>query len=383
MFLPLQLSRFKFLFSLVGLAFVFSANQVSAQSGNTRQAQPTPTPPEQVERVATEEIRVNISAFDTNGRFVPDLRVEDLVINEDGRLHQATSVRRTPANVLILLDVGGEIAYAKRRAATSAAAKGLVSALRETDSIAVMQYGDKVDVLSDWTQDKAAVLDALNDKKLGFGKRSAFNLALTQAVDFFRKSPLENRHLVLISDGVDTFDDLRSRNSAVRNLLSSDINVHVISYTKLQQNAITLPKTASGRVSRPKANNLPPGAELPVHGTTPTYTIATINLDRAMIRKRQEQIARLKTSEQFLSTIAEDTNGEIFLPETVEEMVDKTAQLAKNIDSQYVVTYTPNRPLGEADDGEERVIQVSSRRGGIDVQGRRKLIVIPGNARKP
>lgn len=369
------LSRIKFLFLALGLALVFSAS-LWAQSGNTRSAQPTPTPPEQVERVETEEIRLNISAFDANGRFAADLRVEDLVINEDGRLHQATSVRRTPANVLILLDVGSEIAYAKRRAATSAAARGLVSALRENDSVAVMQYGDKVEILSEWTQDKPSVLKVLDDKKLGYGKRSAFIEALTKAVEFFRKTSLENRHLVLISDGVDSFNELRSKNLAVKNLLSSDINVHVISYTKLQQNAITTQKTKSSSVARPKANDLPPGAEIPIHGTTPTYTVATINLDRAMIRKRQEQIAQLKTSEQFLTTIAEDTNGEIFLPESVDEMVDKTAQLAKNIDSQYVVTYTPKRPLSEADDGETRIIEVSSRRAGIDIQGRRKLVVV-------
>jgi len=367
------LSRVKFLFSVLSLALVLAIN-LWAQSGNTRQAQPTPTPPEQVERVDTEEIKLNISAFDANGRFVSDLRVEDLVINEDGRLHQATSVRRTAANVLILLDVGNEIAYAKRRAATSAAARGLVSALQETDMIAVMQYGDKVEILSDWTKDKAAVLSALDDKKLGFGKRSVFNEALGKAVDFFRKTPLENRHLVLISDGVDTFNDLRSKNLAIKNLLSSDINVHVISYTLLQRNAITIPKTLKGGGTRPKP--LPPGAEPPVHGTTPTYPILTINLDREMIRKRQEQIAQLKISEQFLTTIAQDTNGEIFLPETVDEMVDKTARLAKNIDSQYVVTYTPKRALNEASDGETRLIEVSSRRAGIDVQGRRKLVVV-------
>lgn len=367
------LSRIKFLFSAAGLLFVFSAS-LWAQSGNSRQAQPTPTPPEQIERVDTEEIKLNVSAYDANGRFVSDLRIDDLVINEDGRLHQATSVRRTAANVLLLLDVGNEIAYAKRRAATSAAARGLVNALQETDAVAVMQYGDKVETLSEWTKDKSSVLQALDDKKLGYGKRSVFNQALRAAVDFFRQTPLENRHLVLITDGVDTFNDLAAKNLAIRNLLSSDINVHVISYTVLQQKAITMPKTFGSSGNRPQP--LPPGAEPPVHGTTPTFPVATIGLDREMIRKRREQAAQLKTSERLLTTIAEDTNGEIFLPETVDEMIDRTAQLAKNIDSQYVVTYTPRRALNEASDGEIRLIQVSSKRAGLDVQGRRKLVVV-------
>lgn len=373
------LPRIKFLSSVLGLLLVFSTN-LWAQSGNTRNAQPTPTPPEQVERVETEEIKLNISAFDANGKFVSDLRAEDLVINEDGRLHQATSVRRTAANVLILLDVGGEIAYAKRRAATAAAAKGLVDALREGDSVAVMQYGDKVEILSEWTKDKTALSGALQERKLGFGKRSIFNQALNAAIDFFRRTPVENRHLVLISDGVDTFNDSRAKAQAIKNLLSSDINVHVISYTQLQQNAILPAKNRNNKVTQAGVQ-LPPGAEPPVRGTTPTFRIATINLDREMIRKRQEQIAQLKTSEQFLTTIAQDTNGEIFVPETVEEMVAKTAQLAKNIDSQYVVTYTPRRALSESDDGETRVIEVSAKRAGIDIQGRRKLVV--ANNKKP
>lgn len=375
--------RLRFSFSILFSLFLFSAN-FYAQSGNLRppSATPTPTPPPNEQppppadiRIATEEIKLNFSAFDANGNFVSDVRAEDLVINENGRLHQPTSVRRTSANVLILLDVGSEIAYAKRRKTTAAAAQGLVQALHPNDSVAVMQYADKVEILAEWTKDKTAVLRALDDKKLGYGKRSVFNRALDAAIVFFRKTPVENRHLILISDGVDSFNSVEAKNAATRNLLSSDINVHVISYTQLQQKAITDPKTLRGGGTRPRTG-LPPGAEPPVRGTTPTFPVATVNLDREMIRKRREQIARLKTSEQFLSTIAQDTNGEIFLPETDEEMVAKTAQIAKNIDSQYVVTYTPKNPLDEAPNGEVRLIEVTSRRANLDVQGRRKLLVV-------
>lgn len=381
-----SLSRFRVLFTILLALFVccagateniFAQSEDSRPQLNRRTPTPTPTPtPEQIETVRTEEIKLNISAINSaNGEFVSDVRVEDLVINEDGRLHQPTSVRRTPANVLILLDVGNEIAYAKRRRTTSSTAISLVRALLPADSVAVMQYGDKVEILSDWSRDKEAVMLALDEKKLGFGKRSVFNQALDAAVEFFMKTPRENRHLILISDGVDTFNDARAQEAAVRNLLSSDINVHVISYTLLQQNAITVPKTLSGGGNRAKVN-LPPGAEAPVHGTTPTFSLGSINLDREMIRKRKAQIAQLKSSEQFLTNISRDTNGEIFLPETTDEMIEKTAQLAKNIDSQYVVTYTPKRPLNESNDGEVRVIEATSRRANLDVQGRRKLVIV-------
>lgn len=363
------LSRTGFLVLILILLFLFSLDLRAQTAAPT----PVPTPPEQVERVETEEIKLNISAFDTNGEFVKDVRVEDVVIVENGRLHQPTSVRRTAANVLILLDVGSEIAYAKRRKTTADTARSLVGALQGNDSVAVMQYGDKVEVLSDWTKDKSAVLQKLDEKKLGFGKRSAFIYALDQAVDFFRNAPVDNRHLVIISDGVDSFNDERARTSVLRNLLSSDVNVHVVSYTRLQQKAIEgAKKTSTGR----RKQELPPGAEPPVRGTTPTFSIGSINLDREMMRKRKEQTAQLKKSEQLLTMIAEDTNGEIFLPESNEEMISKMTQLAKNIDSQYVITYTPKNPLNESPDGEVRLIEVNSKRTGLDIQGRRKLVVV-------
>src|SRR5262245_14552441 len=91
----------RYAFIAVGVVCLFSG--VYAQSG-VRPA-PTPTPPEdQPEKVFTEEIRLNISVLDNSGNFVPDVKKEDLVITEDGRLHQADSLRHVPANVLIMLD---------------------------------------------------------------------------------------------------------------------------------------------------------------------------------------------------------------------------------------------------------------------------------------
>src|SRR3712207_2730239 len=100
--------------------------------------------------------------------------------------------------------------------------------------------------------------------------------------------PLENRHLILISDGVDSSNDKTARDTVTRKLLSSDVNVHVISYTQLQQNAIGTTKTVtpSGTQSR---TSLPPGAEAPHSKETQTFPLFTVNLDRAMIRKRKEE----------------------------------------------------------------------------------------------
>ena len=362
------LSRGNFLIPI--FVFVF-ASSLWAQSGVRPAATP---PPEDIEKVATEEIKLNVLALTGNGDFAPALKPEDLVIVEDGRIQQASSVRRIPANVLFLLDVGNEIAYAKRNKLTAAAARGVALALTPNDSVAVMEYADKVEVLSDWTKDKSRLTQILTEGKLGYGKRSAFNEAMLKAIDFFEKTPLENRNLVLIADGTDSFDNAEQRREMTRRLLSSDINVHVISYTQLQLEAIGTTKTVrpDGGIRK---TNLPPGAGAPHSQDTQVYAGVVINTDRAMIRKRREEVEKIKASQKYLTTIAEDTNGEIFLPETTDEMTAKTGILAKTIDSQYVVTYVPKRPLNESKNGETRTIEVSSRRAGVEVQGKRKFIV--------
>ena len=74
---------------------------------------PTPTPANDEEVIVTEEIKLNVSAVNNAGKFAPNVRKEDLVINEDNILHQADSIRRIPANVLLVLDTGGECGWRK------------------------------------------------------------------------------------------------------------------------------------------------------------------------------------------------------------------------------------------------------------------------------
>jgi VWFA-related protein len=361
-----------FLFICLG---VFAPGAM-AQSGGARPT-PTPVPTEdQVDKIFTEEIRLNISAFDDSGKFAAGVKKEDLVVSEDGRLHQPDSLRRVPANVLLLLDTGGEERRIKGLDATRKAAVNLVNSLQAGDSISIMEFNDKVNVLLEWTGDKESALAAL--KKLGFGKRSRIIDAYDMAMKFMERAPLENRHIVLITDGIDSTSTPQERAAAMRNLLTTNINVHVLSYTLMEQNDLPVNKSIIQK-GEPKPRRIPeevlitlPG---PVQDMARMPRIGSISLDKAMIRKQKERSAALKKSEAELTQLSEDTNGEIFLPASIDEMVAKTEVLAKNIDSQYTLTYTPKRPLNEVTADETRNIEVTSRKPGLMVQGKRKLVV--------
>ncbi len=338
-------------------------------------AQETQTQADETERIFTEEIKLNVSAVDRSGKFFPGVRAEDLVIMEDARLHQADSLRRVPANVLIVMDTGGELRAKKGFEQTKNTARSLINQLAAEDSVAIMQYHDKVEIIAEWTSREEAL--KIIGTKANFGKRSVFINALDTATSFLQKTPLDNRHLVLITDGTDTLNNLAERDAAMRNLLATDINVHVFSYTKMELTDIE-PRT-KGMSKAPKIQVMQPEikAQLPngVRDVALASAGVTINTDRAFLKKMRERKTALLDGEKYLTELAKDTNGEIILSESNEEMLEKTALIARIIDSSYVVTYTPKRALADAPNGEVRNIEVSSRRPDLQVQARRKLII--------
>lgn len=360
-------------FSIFFLLAIFSFTSFS-------QAQ-TPTPPpldgEDDIKVFTEEVKLNISAFDETGKFVSDVKKEDLVIMEDDRLHQANSLRRIPANVLIVLDTGGEMRRAKGLTQTRKTAENLIRALKPEDSVAIMQYNDKVEIIAEWTDDKQEVLETLNSK-INFGKRSLFLNAVDTATNFLQKTELDNRHLVLITDGTDTFNDKERRDALLSKLISTSISVHVISYTQMELKEIE-PDVGVFRKGEAKPKRAPDfvidGMPNGVKDIMRAPRLGSINLDKEFLKKMTQRGNDLVEGEEFLSTLAKDTNGQFVLPETKEEMLEKPGLIAKLIDSSYVITYTPKRSLSEAPNGEVRQVVVTSKRSGLEVQARRKITI--------
>ncbi|MEQ1642000.1 MAG: VWA domain-containing protein [Pyrinomonadaceae bacterium] len=352
-----------------------SATAVSAQSGRVA-ATPTPTPVDEVVRVNTEEIKLNVLAFDEDGKFFSDVTDRDLVISENNVLHQPTSVRRLPANVLIVMDTGGELRSVKTLKRTRDVAEELVNSLRPGDSVAVMSYADKAEIAGEWTTDKNEAIKAI--KRTNFGRRSVFVDAIKLATDFLLKDPLENKHIVLITDGTDSLGRSSEKFDALQRLKATDISVHVMSYTEMEAADIEPRTKGISNTPPPKsmpdeiADTLPNGArdikKAPKIGPT-------ISLDRTYIKKMKSRKADLEASQEQLDKLAEETNGEFILPATFEEMKDKSALVAQMIDASYVVTYTPKISVVETRGIAERKIDVTSKRPGLIVQARRKLMI--------
>jgi VWFA-related protein len=365
------------------LAVLFLA--VAATYTSAQQQKPSPTPPVEKEqdqpvRVFTEEVRLPVVALDAYGHYDPTLELEDILVLEDGVIQQLRSLRHLPANVLFVLDTGGESSglggRSKSTALTRQVASELVAKLQNGTSIAVMQSGNSSEMLQPWTTDKAAVLKTLKNKLLST-KRSRISESIANAGQQLKDRPEGSRHVVMITDGVDSPGAKVDRSEAMRKIIAARATVHIISYTEYvrQKDPDKNSNIAIGQ--RPPSSDpisatdptLPPGTT-----RSPSYGVS-IRFDPAMRRLRKAYETEVKKSEEALKSVAAETGGKWLLPLNRDEMLAQANDVARAIAAEYVVTYRPKRPLAEARAGEYRKIEVASRRVGLNLQARRGYVV--------
>ena len=359
----------------------FGATQSFSQEPAKPQPSPEPSPTPETVKVFTEEVRLPVVAFDSYGHYDPTLELDDILVLEDGVAQQLRSLRHIPANVLFVLDTGGESSglggVSKSTSLTREVASRLIARLENGASIAVMQSGNTAEMLQPWTTDKAAVLKTLKSKLLST-KRSRISEAIANASVQLKDRPEGSRHVVLITDGVDTPGGKTDRAEAVRKLMSARATVHIISYTEFVRQRIDTGKSGTISAGQRPLSSDPITATDPTQppGQTrsPSYGMS-IRFDPAMRRLRKAYEADVKKSQQALKDLAAETGGRIALPLDSQEMLVQANEVARAIGAEYVVTYRPKRPLAEAQPGEYRRIEVASRRVGVSLQSRRGYLV--------
>jgi VWFA-related protein len=384
----MSVRRLPLIFASFALVVFAAAAPTRAQSGV--HPKPTPTPQDdEAERIYTEEVRLPVFAYDEAGH--PDLHLErdDVLVVEDDVPQDVRSVRRVPASVVIVLGTGWDLDPIVRANDTRDIALSVVAGMKEGDRLAVIQFNDRIDTLQGWTPERAAAARAIKSK-LASGSGSNLSKAIKRATEMLSETPVGNRHIVLVTDGIDTASS-KEREDASKRLVASQATLHVISYTAVAGEAIKKPwwknppeKPGATQARADQATvgidpTRPPGMRGP--GINPVSVNDGITFDPALKRRRKEAEREMMRGEARLKTLTEETGGRTLLPETIEGMVAEGAGVARDIDSQYVVTYSPKRPLRRASATEYRRIHVGARRVGLTLRARRGYVV--GSMRQP
>ena len=376
----------KFILLVLLVLCSISGSRVLGQQTKAKPSpSPTPTPntadaDQEPVRVFTEEVRLPIIALDAYGHYDPTVEADDVLVLEDGVAQQIRSVRHIPANVLLILDTGGELSglggLSKSTSLTRQVAANIIGGLKDGSWIAVLQSSSSAEMLQPWTRDREAALKTLKTK-LFSSKRSRISEAIATAAQQLKDRPEGSRHVVMITDGVDSPGGKIDRAEAMRRLIAARATIHIISYTELVR------QKSDNKTTSVSAGMRPPSSD-PITATDPTLPPGTtrqpsfgigIRFDPAMRRQRKAYEADVRKSQQVLTNVAEETGGKILLPVSGDEMLAQARDVANGIGAEYVVTYRPKRPLAEANPGEYRRIQVTSRRVGLSLQARRGYVV--------
>ena len=175
---------------------------------------PPPEKPKKIEGMPDYSIKVDVPLVSLDvlvttkdGQFIPNLKKENFRVYEDGTAQSISNFNQSAAPITAVLLV--EYASTNYNYMYDAlnASYNFAATLKPEDWIAVVSYDMKPQILTDFTQDKRAVMGALNQLRIpGFSERNLFD-ALYDTID--RIETIEGRkYIILVSSGKDTFSKL-------------------------------------------------------------------------------------------------------------------------------------------------------------------------------
>jgi len=181
--------------------------------------------PAQPAQTHAQKIVLNVN--DNAGRFIMNLKPEDLLVEEDGAPQKITSFiadSDVPISLGILIDksmsmrlplrVAGKERVPAAILAATGVARAVVKLMRPQDEFLVMTFDEKVQVKTNFTQDRKKVEDQLYKLNI-VGDSTHLYDSVLNALDKMKKARYRRKALIVITDAYDTsgkqLEDIRSQ----------------------------------------------------------------------------------------------------------------------------------------------------------------------------
>ena len=271
---------------------------------------PAPEKPKKIEGMPDYSIKVDVPLVNLDvlvttkdGQFIPNLRKDNFKIFEDGQPQTISNFNQSAAPITAVLLVEYASTNYNYMYEALNASYNFAATLKPEDWIAVVSYDMRPQILTDFTQDKRAVLGALNTLRIpGFSERNLFD-ALYDTID--RIENLEGRkYIILVSTGRDTFSKLNLD--------------QILKKLKTTQN-ITIYALSIGRAYREMA-------EARMGGGGGLITTDWLQADNQM------------------NTFAHMTGGRAYFPRFDGELPEIFHDIGTDIRNQYTIAYHPTNP---------------------------------------
>jgi Ca-activated chloride channel homolog len=267
-----------------------------------------------VVRVNTDLVVLNITVTDKAGQYVKGLKASDFKVYEDGvevqtNMIASFSLQESPYAAVVLLDSSGSM-EARFSLARSAAIRFL-DGLRPEDVAAVYRFDSKVERVQEFSggRDLAPIAYAIRAKGM-----TTLNDAIVEASKTLADRPEIRKAIVVLSDGMDTFSKATG-DKAVESALAIGASIYAVDMSTLE-----------------------------VAGTT----------------RRQ--------SAGSLRGFAEKTGGRFVATPGGPALRDAFTGIADELGHQYTISY---RPMNRKRDGKWRTLEVKVMRDDVEVRTRK------------
>jgi VWFA-related protein len=203
----------------------------------------TPKPKEQLGQpdvtfsADTNLVTVDVAVLDNKGNFVPNVPRPVFRILEDNvpQTIKEFSMGQAPLTVSLVIEFSNLFQWYGSQAwyQTLQTAGAFLSTLQPDDYVAIIRYDMRTQIVSDFTNDRAVMAQALRSFVMpDFHEANLFD-ALTDTAD--RMSKLEGRKAILVlTSGVDTFSKM-TYDQARRKLQDSGVPIYSIGLLQLQR----------------------------------------------------------------------------------------------------------------------------------------------------
>ncbi len=196
---------------------------------------PAPEKPKKIENMPDYSITVSVPLVNLDvlvttkdGQTIPGLKKENFKIMEDGSPQQIASFNQSQAPITAVLLVEFAATNYDFEVEALRASYAFANTLQKEDWVSVISYDIKPYILVDFTQDKRAVIAALNQLRMpGFAETNLFD-ALFDTLD--RIDRIEGKkYIILVTTGVDTFSKLTLDQILKKIKSTKDVTIYPIS----------------------------------------------------------------------------------------------------------------------------------------------------------
>jgi Ca-activated chloride channel family protein len=272
---------------------------------------------DEVFNIDTDLVLLDVTVIDQNNTPVMNLKKEDFSVYEDKVKQTVDNVSReeVPVSFGLVIDTSGSMRT--KLQTVSDASVSLIKQMRVDDEAFVASFKAEPELVQDFTADRRELEDAISELYTSGG--TALLDAIIATADYAQeKGKRRRKALVVISDGLEKNSSVKEK-EVMEAIKEDEVQVYLVGF-----------------------------------------------IDEEMEEKSLFGKSPAKKAKELLSRIADDSGGRAYFPKDISEIPAIAAQIAKDLRTQYVVSYYPSN---DKRDGTFRNIQVS-----VNSQGSRKLI---------